>query len=128
MTLDTLVFGTISFLYDLLQSVAVGCSVLQRVAEVVGLITDTMTLDGTICYSVLHVLQCVAVCYIGGRSHHRSHDLRRAFRWYILLQVLLCVAVCRSVLQCVAVCCSAGRSHHRYHDSRCACLRHILLQ
>jgi len=86
-----------------LQSVAVGCSVLQRVAEVVGLITDTMTLDGTICYSVLHVLQCVAVCYIGGRSHHRSHDLRRAFRWYILLQVLLCVAVCRSVLQCVAV-------------------------
>jgi len=88
-----------------LQCVAVCCRVLQFVAEVVGLITNTMTLDGTMCYSVLHVLQCVSVCYIIlGLFTDPMTFAAPFYVTHMLLQVLLCVAVCRSVLQCVAVC------------------------
>jgi len=70
-------------MFDLLQCVAVCCSVLQCVA---------------VCCSVL---QCVAVCC--GVLHHlcRCHVWRLA----VCCIVLQCIAVCCSVLQCVAVCC-----------------------
>jgi len=82
-----------------LQCVAVCCSVLQCVAvccryedhipglykwRLKGKTVSWSVLECVgVCWSVLRVLQCVAVCCI----------------------VLQCVAVCCSVLQCVAVCC-----------------------
>ena len=99
-------FGTClgSFLFFVLQCVAVCCSVLQYVA---------------MCYSVLHcqILQCdvsartwAASSFLpAGVKKNESTDIIATTvkaSVAVCCSVLQCIAVCYNVLQCVAVCCS----------------------
>jgi len=74
---------------QVLQCVAVCCSVLQRVA---------------VRCSVLH---CVAVCFTKYLRWSKSQDSRQVLQCVELCCIVLhCVAVCCNALQCVAACCS----------------------
>ena len=73
---------TVAVCCSVLQCDAVGCSVLQRVAE-------------SCMYMATTVAECCSVLQCGSV-------------WFSVLQ---CVAVCCSVLQCVAVCCTVYGDH-----------------
>ena len=97
----------------MLQRVAVGCRVMQRVA-----VRCTLLQCGAVCCSVLRsvavycsVLQCVAVCC------NVSHCVA------VRCSVLQCVAVCCSALQCIAVRCSTLQ-YWSTKSRRVATLRH----
>ena len=85
---------------DVLQCVAVCCSVLQCVAVCCRVLQCV-----AVCCSVL---QCVAGDDVGsGSSTETCNVLQSTSRRVVRCSVLQCLATCCSVLQCAAVCCSA---------------------
>jgi len=100
--------NVLQYVANMLECVAVYCSVLQCVA---------------VCCSVL---QCVAVCcseLFTDQSALKGHARQSGVD--ICCSVLQCVAECCSVLQCVAECCSVKTKWSQHNHISCYCLSYL---